>query len=314
MDEMDALVNEAMDSYAKQYGDTILYSDARNEYRIKQMERMIKRSIQTIRYQLGKGNFKPALFEESFTMKGDFPLIGKIDRVDFAEEDDKVYVKVIDYKTGGKRFDLNEFYYGLSLQLPVYMNAALALAKEKFAGKEVLPAAMLLYQLQNPFLNDRDWPDMNPGQTEEIERKLCKKMRPNGLVVEDESIVRMFDKDFSSDSDVICVAKKKDGSFKAESQTLPQQDFSSVLSDAEEMTQKLMQDIMRGNISVNPVQLEGAKNDSCSFCAYRSVCGMDTKIPGYKIEELPKIAEAMREEKMKDAVHSGSAERHFDEK
>jgi hypothetical protein len=41
---------------------------------------------------------------------------------------------------------------------------------------------------------------------------------------------------------------------------------------------------------------------------------MDTKIPGYKIEELPKIAEAMREEKMKDAVHSGSAERHFDEK
>ena len=51
-------------------------------------------------------------------------LQGRIDRIDVAEDAEHVYVKVIDYKSGNRKFDLAALYYGLQLQLVVYMNAA----------------------------------------------------------------------------------------------------------------------------------------------------------------------------------------------
>ena len=51
-------------------------------------------------------------------------LQGRIDRIDVCRKDGKVYVRVVDYKSGSTRFDLTSIYYGLQLQLAVYLNAA----------------------------------------------------------------------------------------------------------------------------------------------------------------------------------------------
>lgn len=58
-------------------------------------------------------------------------LRGRIDRVDFAEEDGSLYVKVIDYKSGSTKLDLGKVYYGLQLQLVLYLEAAMAMAGKK---------------------------------------------------------------------------------------------------------------------------------------------------------------------------------------
>ena len=75
-------------------------------------------------------------------------LRGRIDRVDTYETDDKVYVKIIDYKSGNTTFSLLNFYYGLQLQLVVYMNAALELTKKKYKGKDTELQVFFIITLQ----------------------------------------------------------------------------------------------------------------------------------------------------------------------
>lgn len=59
---------------------------------------------------------------------------GRIDRLDVMQEEDRVYVKIIDYKTGNTSFDLVSIYYGLQMQLVVYMDAAMQGRTEKTSG------------------------------------------------------------------------------------------------------------------------------------------------------------------------------------
>lgn len=58
-------------------------------------------------------------------------LRGRIDRMDLCEDEEAVYVKIIDYKSGSTAFDLTALYYGLQLQLVVYMDAALEMEERK---------------------------------------------------------------------------------------------------------------------------------------------------------------------------------------
>ena len=62
-------------------------------------------------------------------------LRGRIDRVDTCETDDKVYVKIIDYKIGQHHIFPAESVSRAALGLVVYMNAALELEAKKHPGK-----------------------------------------------------------------------------------------------------------------------------------------------------------------------------------
>lgn len=151
----------------------MLYSSKRNEYLITRMERILDRTVQTLQYQLQQGAFTPENFEMSFEMASDLDavnitlseeekmrLIGRIDRIDTCERQDKLYVKVIDYKSGNRRFDLAALYYGLQLQLVVYMNAAVEMQQKAHRDKKVIPAAMLYYHVSDPMTDtDKGQPD-----------------------------------------------------------------------------------------------------------------------------------------------------------
>ena len=92
-----------------------------------------------------QGDFKPAGYEFKFGS-------GKIDRIDTCEDENRVYVKVTDYKTGRKVFDITSFYHGLQLQLPVYLNAALEAEGKRYPGKEIVPAGIFYYRIQDPIV------------------------------------------------------------------------------------------------------------------------------------------------------------------
>ena len=86
----DRLLTEALDSYAAAYGETVLYSTARNEYAIERMHRILKRAVLTLQYQLKKGRFIPGDFEMSFTMTQDLEAVNIAlspeERCDYREE------------------------------------------------------------------------------------------------------------------------------------------------------------------------------------------------------------------------------------
>ena len=290
------MIEEAVEAYAAEYEETILYSSARNRHLLGRMTRILTRTVLTLQTQLKKGSFVPEQFEMSFSMIEDLDALnialneqdkmrlrGRIDRVDTCEAEDKVYVKVIDYKSGTRKFDLAALYYGLQLQLVVYMNAAVEMEQKRHPDKKIVPAAMLYYHIDDPMVEDGD--TLTP---EQINDKLLQELRMTGLVNESDEAVRLLDAEFTDKSQVLPIERKKDGSFSAYSSVISEEDMQAVSDYVNQKIKQIGSGILDGTISVNPYE-QGA-NQACTYCAYRNVCGYDSRVEGYEMRRLPKLS------------------------
>ncbi len=295
-------VRDALERYAAEYGSTVLYSSARNEYAITRMCRILTRTVVTLQKQLQRGRFVPESFELSFhhadrlesvnvalSEQEKMRLQGRIDRIDVAQDGEAVYVKVIDYKSGHKRFDLAALYYGLQLQLVVYMNAAAEMEAKRHRGKEVVPAALLYYRIDDPAVE-------TPVELteEEINEQITKQLRMNGVVNSSPGIVELLDARMVDRSDVIPVERKKDGSFSARSSVLSGPELRIVSDYVSRKIASIGREILDGAISLNPY--EKGSEEACTYCAYKKVCGFEPAMPGC---EKRKLEDMDREEALR---------------
>ena len=298
-------VQKALNAYAAQYGDTVLYSSARNQYAILRMNRILVRTVLTLQEQLKQGEFVPDAYEMSFhyadhlesvnvalSPQEKMRLKGRIDRIDVAEDEDHVYVKVIDYKSGDKQFDLAALYYGLQLQLVVYMNAAMELEAGKHPDKEIVPAALLYYHIEDPTVE-------SPVELteEELNGQILEKLRMKGVVSSEEGIVEKLDKYMEDRSDVIPVEKKKDGSFSARSGVMSGEELKTISDYVNQKVKTIGQEILAGKTALNPY-IKGTAQ-ACTYCAYRKVCGFDSSVPGYEMRTLAELDKETALMKMK---------------
>lgn len=290
-------VADVLSLCAAEYGAAVLYDNARNEYAIRRMGRILERTVLTLQYQLKKGSFVPGSYEMSFSSVSDLEsinialskeermqLAGRIDRVDTLMEEDKLYVKVVDYKSGSRKFNLAALYYGLQLQLVVYMNAAVERETKKHPDKEVVPAAMLYYHVYDPIISAEA-----ETAPEEINAALLEQLRAGGIVNSDGEIARRLDEEAVAKSDVIPVEYKKDGSFSARSSVLNGEELREISLFVGRKVRQLGREILDGNIALNPY--ESGTESACTYCSFQGVCGFDGGLPGCgprKLEEMDK--------------------------
>ena len=299
-------VKESVEAYAATYGETVLYSSARNEYAITRMSRILTRTVLTLQKHLKQGSFQPDDYELSFRFAEDLDSIhvdlsedekmhlqGRIDRIDVSEDAEHVYVKVIDYKSGNRKFDLAALYYGLQLQLVVYMNAAMEMESRKHPDKEIVPAALLYYHIDDPTIET---------PVELTDEQIIAKLRMNGVVNSDPGVVERLDRYMQDKSVVIPVEKKKDGSFSARSGVLSREEMQLISSYVDAKIRSIGREILDGKIVANPY--EKGNEEACTYCAYKKVCGFDGSIPGYEkrqLEDLDKQALMQRMQKTVEA-------------
>ena len=287
-EEGEQLLWEALENCAMQYGETILYSSARYQYMIERMYRILKRTIWALKEQLKSGKFQPKAFEMSFSRVENLDAVnitlseeekmklrGRIDRLDTCEDEDHIYVKVIDYKSGNKKFDLAAVYYGLQLQLIVYMNVAAEMMKKSHPDKEVVPAALLYYHVNDPMIKSEE--ELSP---EQVNDQLLKELRMNGLVNDSEEVIGLLDGSFATKSSIIPVERKSDGSLSARSSVVNRQDYEVISNYVNQKMHQFGTEILQGNIEVNPC--EQGNTESCTYCTFREICAFDGKIPGFE--------------------------------
>lgn len=303
-------VKESVEAYAATYGETVLYSSARNEYAITRMSRILTRTVLTLQKHLKQGSFQPDDYELSFRFAEDLDSIhvdlseeekmhlqGRIDRIDVSEDAEHVYVKVIDYKSGNKKFDLAALYYGLQLQLVVYMNAAMEMESRKHPDKEIVPAALLYYHIDDPTIE-------TPVELtdEQINEQILAKLRMNGVVNSDPEVVERLDRYMQDKSVVIPVEKKKDGSFSARSGILSREEMQLVSSYVDAKIRGIGREILDGKIAANPY--EKGNEEACTYCAYKKVCGFDGSIPGYEKRQLEDLDKQTLMQRMQETVEA----------
>ncbi len=292
-EEKESFIQESVDECIVDYGNSILYSTARNEYIILRLKRMLRRTIWALTKQLEKGDFIPDGYEISFGSVaglqvsdmeldglGKMRLRGKIDRIDLCEDEDQVYVKVIDYKTGEKAFDLGELCYGLQMQLVIYLNAAMEIQKKQHPGKQIVPAGLFYYQMKDPIV-------AKPEEGRDLDDSILKELRPDGVVACSDEVLAHLDREFSGTSQVIPASKTQSGGLSKTSKVLSFEDFAVISTYAREQIRKVGTRIFEGEAGIAPYELSGATG--CDYCPYHAICGFEEKIPGYQYRKLEKL-------------------------
>ncbi|MBR5579248.1 MAG: helicase-exonuclease AddAB subunit AddB [Lachnospiraceae bacterium] len=301
LEEGRRILRETLEAYAITYGNTIMFSSARNVYGMKKIERILWRTVRTLQYQLQKGKFLPESFEISFSAMEDLDSIsltlseeekirlgGRIDRIDTYREKENLYVKVVDYKSGNQSFQLAALYHGLQLQLVIYLNAAMELMQKKNPGMSVHPGAFLYYHVTDPMIEAKE-----ELSEEEIEAAIRRELRGSGIINARQEVIDGMDKTHAAKSEVAHIEYKKDGELSARSQVMSEEEIGLLQKFASKKAEELGQRIMAGEIGKQPVVMKN--RDACTFCSFRQICGFDQRLPGFekRILEEPENEEIL---------------------
>ena len=265
-------IDDSVEHAISDYGNSVLYSSARNEYMIERMKRLLTRTIWALTKQLEAGDFVPVAYEMRFEN-------GKIDRVDLCKDKDKVYVKVLDYKTGSKAFDVVALYHGLQLQLMVYMDAAVKMTQKHYPDSEVIPAGVFYYRLNDPLVEKKV-----VGEEEEIWQKVLKELKVDGVMNLKDETLEHLDHCQVGESAVIPVKYNKNGSLSKNSKVASEQEFEVMMRHALGKVLKVHRKILSGEVAAFPYRRK--QESGCDYCTYRHICGFDQKIPGYKYRDI----------------------------
>jgi ATP-dependent helicase/nuclease subunit B len=296
-EESDAFIDKTVDEFAAEYGDTVLYDTARNEAVKERAKKILKTTVDTLSFQLRKGLFEPVCYEMPFFTKTDVELYGKVDRLDVAEKDGKVYVKVLDYKSGKHQFDPARLFFGLDLQLSVYMNAAVQREEGIYKGKEVVPSALFYYQIEDPMIEG----NAEDGEEARME-KVREQLKVQGLIREEDTVLELLDSSLGENSLVIPVKRKKNGSLTASSQTVPGKTFDLIGKFASWKVEQIGEEIKQGKIAVSP-GTDGTQS-ACDYCSYCHICGFEKRLPGYR-ERNVKLSEDAAYAAMEESIRQG---------
>ena len=314
-EERELLADTCIENAAATYSGRLLHDSAGMEYELVRLKRMMRRTVEVLTLQLSHGDFIPSGFEVDFR-ENDFLsleeqdpsrrismiLNGKIDRIDICETDSSVLVKIIDYKSGTTAFDLSQVYYGLQLQLVLYLRAAMNLSHRR-TGKTPRPAGIFYYNIDDPVIET----DPDAAEEEKL-AALMEKLKPNGILSGEREVLSRLDRELyegKSRSVVIPAALTKKEVPTAASSTIPPESFDLLMRFAAKKAAEIACGIMSGKSDADPYRMKNGS--ACDYCPYLSVCGLDRRIPGYHFRDLEKQKNDDIWQAMEAVLNAGAA-------
>ena len=288
----DVILEECVIEAMENYDNEALDGTARNLFIKNQVRETAKKTVDVLIRHIKSGSFKPSEYELRVTH-------GRIDRVDVYESGEDIFVKVIDYKSGNTEFNVTDTFFGMQMQLMVYLRDAINFEKKKHPDKNVLPGAGLYFHIQNPYINrpdikkaKKDFIKENSKETlsddeiilRTIENEQYKCFRMSGLVNSDFSVIESIDNELSDKtgaSKIVKVSTTKKGVDKR-STVIDSSNYMKFIDHVADMADEMKKDIIKGNIKINPIE------KACDYCPYGGICGFDRKL-GDRYREMEKV-------------------------
>lgn len=278
--ELRKLTRKAVRDYIDRELPDLEGKTARFRYLFRRLCESTYRIMDEVADELRESDFEPLSFELAFGPDGQLPaitftegtgevrVVGKVDRVDGWLSGGKLYLRVVDYKTGKKSFDLAELRYGLGVQMLLYLFALEREGEKLFGGYEIVPAGVLYTPARDEILRlPRD------SSEEAIRSAAQKALRRSGMVLRDDAVLRAMEHSALTEPHRLPISVKTD----ADGNTT----LSGSLATAEQLgklslyVDKLLRDIAsetaRGNIDADPC-VRNANETACSYCPYASAC------------------------------------------
>ena len=213
--------------------------------------------IDIIRKQDDFIKLKKRLYEEKIAIKYhnkiDISFVGIIDKIMY--DDNNIYA-LIDYKTGNDSIDLSLNYYGINMQLAIY----LLLATHRFEGAKF--AGFYLQHILNKV-----------GKSEDISKKETKYKL---VGYSNTKYIGDFDKTYKDSSLIKSLKVKSDDSYYSNSKELSDDEVNNLISLAGKKVEECIDGVVSARFDINPKNIAG-KNIGCEFCNYKDICFMKNK-------------------------------------
>lgn len=235
-------------------------------------------------FELGIGNGGP-LPEYDLTLPTgeQVGIVGKVDRVDTFVRGSEKYIRIVDYKTGIKKFRLSDVVYGLNIQMLLYLSVIEKNGKKRYSDndKYTLAPAGILYMPATP--NAKTGEYRSEGNIEEAKKNQRSSFRMNGLLIDDPEILSAMENGVKG---LFIPAKmNSDGKLSQSDRSLADiETYGRIFSYIDKKLLEMAQSVFDGKIQRMPVK--GCGNDACAYCDYKTVCGYEEGKPARKIENM----------------------------
>ena len=276
-EQISEIIDKIIDEKLSQNKNYIFTSTAKYRALVVRLKRLVKKALKYIVETLTLSEFNVLGTEIEFDEKGKYKpiritldngknveIIGKIDRIDTAQNEDGKYLRIIDYKSSIKNIDLNEVYAGLQIQLLTYLDAA---CKEE----DLLPAGILYFNLIEQMVKA----EKNIG-IEKIEEQIRKGFKMKGLILADVKVVKLHDKNLDSGYSnlvPVYISKKTGDISEGNSSCVSKEEFKDLQDYMYKVIKQISNEILSGKIDLKPFYKN--KKTPCSYCDYRSICNFN---------------------------------------
>lgn len=284
-EDADKVVSQLVDELLKDFKNNIFNSSNQMKVLSGRLKRVVKRMIWIIINHIKSGEFEVEGTEVGFGKDKQFSaveidlsngnklmLTGYIDRIDVAKTEDGKYIRIIDYKSYNKELKLSDVYYGLQLQLLVYMDAAMEnITTDATTENELLPGGMLYLKLDDPLIKTK-----KEISIDEIEAEIAKKLRMKGVILADAKLLKAMDSNMINESNVLDLSIKKDGSYTAKVPSASKEQFHDLIKHMKMILKQIGDEIISGNIKNEPIKKKG--QTACEYCHYKEICRFDKEL------------------------------------
>ena len=271
--------------YTEQYIAAVIdgYGDksARFRYLFSRLRETACTIVENAVEEMQHSDFRPVAFELGFGGRdGQLPAItvtegdttlsvtGKVDRVDGWLKDGRLYLRVMDYKTGKKSFDLADVRYGLGIQMLLYL-FALQKSGGAYFGRPVEPAGVLYLPARDVILRaDRAIPP------EKLQASLRRELRRSGMVLAEPDVLAAMEHEALESPCFLPMGISRDGTISGSLASAVQ--LGKLGRYVDDLLHRVAYEIGAGSIDADPC-VRGPQESACDRCAFASACWFDER-------------------------------------
>ena len=275
------ILNEIIEEKLQNSKNYIFVATEKYKLLVKRLKRIILKAIKYIIFSLKTSDFNIEGTEVSFDNKDGkyepikinlengkmIEIIGKIDRIDIAQDEQNRFIRIIDYKSSVKNIDFTSVYAGLQLQLITYLDAVCKI-------EDFIPAGILYFNLLEQMITSE-----KKLTEEEIEEKIKNNFKMKGLILADVKVAQMQDYNLvpSSASKIIPAYMDKNGNLSPKKSSIAtKEEFEKLQKYVNSTIKEIANEILNGNIQLKPYYKN--KKTPCEYCTYKNICGFNSGI------------------------------------
>ena len=286
-------VSEVVERYVTEELGGLAEETPRFRYLFRRLEKSVYAVVENVCEELARSDFQPIAFELGFGARGELPPVeltmdgitvsvsGFVDRVDGWEKDGRLYLRVVDYKTGRKSFDLTDVWNGLGLQMLLYL-FTLKREGKNFFGKDIIPAGVLYLPARDAVIaGSRTMTDA------ERQKAVDSQLRRKGLVLDDSEVLDAMEHMDGAARFLPVRLSKTSGAITGEALVSAER-----LGRLERHTRQVLEDIAAelaaGSIAADPFW-RGPQHNACQWCDYAAACQFRDGVGGDRRRWLPSV-------------------------